>query len=102
YTCLECGKSLSIESSLTSHQRIHTGEWPYECSECGKKAQSSSDLLKHQRTHTGERPFCCQKGFVCNFSLLSHWCIHTQERTFECPECGKSISKSSHLTRHQK
>ncbi|NXC64961.1 ZN112 protein, partial [Aleadryas rufinucha] len=36
YKCLECRKGFRWKFRLKEHQRIHTGEWPYECGEWGK------------------------------------------------------------------
>nr|ABK30927.1 RT01145p [Drosophila melanogaster]AEV23921.1 FI17402p1 [Drosophila melanogaster] len=67
HKCLECGKCLQSASSLASHIRLHTDEWPFTCDQCAKAFRTNGALEVHQRRHKQvlqHKCLHCGRGFV--------------------------------------
>ena len=47
--CTFCGKLFRTRYLRICHERVHTGEEPYNCTHCKKTFSARSNMIKHQR-----------------------------------------------------
>ena len=77
--CQYCNKLFTSNCYVQRHERIHTGEKPYNCDICGQWFSHKGNLSTHKRVHTGEKPYNCEtcgKSFSQSSALKSHKLVH--------------------------
>jgi len=73
YLCTVCDKRYRTKHQLTSHTYTHTDQ--FKCIVCGTCCQSNVALRDHNRIHSGEKPFecsVCSKRFIKAGDLVVH------------------------------
>ncbi|KAF5297726.1 hypothetical protein FQA39_LY19251 [Lamprigera yunnana] len=107
YKCLECEFSSDNKGILAMHNRIHSGEKPFQCGQCNYQAKRKSHLEGHILNIHSDRPLLqcslCDKTFRSKQNLMKHQRTHTGEKPYRCMKCdfksGHRISVVNHVKR---
>ncbi|XP_023012553.2 zinc finger protein 1 isoform X2 [Leptinotarsa decemlineata] len=83
FTCDQCDKAFSKQSSLARHKYEHSGQRPHKCDECPKAFKHKHHLTEHKRLHSGEKPFQCGKCLK-RFSHSGSYSQHMNHRYSYC------------------
>ena len=86
-------------------KQVHTDERPHKCKfeGCNESFIMGFKLTMHERVHTGERPFqcdTCEASFKRSDTLKKHIMIHTGEKPYICPHCGEGFIQNSNMKIH--
>lgn len=102
YKCSYCGKRYGSKQGLKTHEREHSGIYPFTCKICSKGFSVRSRLLEHEMRHEDKPVGIC---FICGFEaksfagLRTHKNIHL-ENSYDCTECDKKFYSKQGLARH--
>lgn len=59
FLCSFCGTTFDQPNKVKAHERIHTGEKPFECYTCRKSFSEARNLRQHQRIHAEQKLHSC-------------------------------------------
>ncbi|CAO1424121.1 unnamed protein product [Diamesa serratosioi] len=106
YPCQFCGKEFVRPHEKVKHERIHSGEKPFQCNICGKSFRVSYCLNLHKKTHSDDRPYVCgfqncDKRFKSVSVYNHHIMTHSDARNYPCPFCPKKFKTAVQLAGHR-
>ncbi|KYN50339.1 hypothetical protein ALC62_13488 [Cyphomyrmex costatus] len=117
YKCKTCNKEFMDKTNCHRHERIHTGEKPYQCEFCVDKFGYKEGLTQHVMTkHNNDERFksnkdlytggvsykckTCNKEFINNSKLHMHERTHTGEKPYQCEFCVAKFGNKVVLRQH--
>lgn len=103
FTCSLCDRRFRKKCDLERHERVHSGEKPYECLICKGTFQQAHNLTKHMVTHTGMKSYTCDicnKTFGRSDVLARHMHVHEVHKPFTCEGCRRTFARHSQLITH--
>lgn len=104
FQCNVCGKRFSRQSTLNTHEKVHTGDQIFKCEICGRVFDVYRHLTEHMAVHRIDKPFTCK---ICNKSysratvLSQHMKLHTDETIYKCQVCGKGFPNALQQKEHE-
>jgi len=121
YSCYYCHKKFKKMGDLRKHDRVNTGDIPFNCSKCQVKLERECDMWKHEQSHSENnsnknkatesavvKPFACSKccsKFAKFADLKNHETavhgIRYDENPFGCHVCDERFKTYNSLKKHK-
>ena len=108
FQCNICNKTCGFKSDLDLHMLKHVEEkrWYCEADGCDKDFKRKSDLTSHEKVHLGEFFICEYPG--CKYKnrdprlVKRHQRVHTQDARVQCKKCSRKFVFYQQMKRHMK
>ena len=107
--CGICQKFFSDREEQENHMKMHVGKKLYSCNECGKVFTKQSSLKQHLLIKKAtiqsveKPPSCsiCHEIFAQKSQLEDHMGMHAKKKIYSCPICGDNFTKLNSWNRHK-